>query len=643
MLSDKQGRYMAEVRAKDPEFATAVCNALRSTSYGIEATAFATTLSKWAFGSGHRRSTTKKVHVSWFRPTKSVWLKFKDKRVARASQTFFDSGEYKILGQEVRTSRLTRSRDTKKPNFSLWVLQLVSVPAEATEDLIRDCFESGHMPNHIGMSAASYEASDEDACAAVRGMLAQIGPLEWWETPSAKEGKRLKTLACFVSESDARAAASALNNATAPFSQNVKLAVNLASSTKFKVLARIYRYLVAEYRVLKAKWETQGHLHFYEYPVNGRFKSIKIEGRQSQDVVNAAAELEALLAGTVASNDDGNLWSPSLDHCCERLHEISKETGVVVIRDTKKCHIRVIGPEMKRIEAIRLIARMLDEDTSLLFTINLTDDQYEWAQRGGFKAIVSALGRKIVKFDMVANPKRVLITGSKRDHDRAVEMISLGNVGSMAPCDTDTCSICWCEAEEPVVTTCGHQYCLDCFDRLAHSDASSMARVECKGAHDTCKKTVSLHDLHRHLSSSAFETVLKESLKKYLDSHPLDFRHCTTPECTQIYRVASSGVHNCTECLAVTCKTCNEAHAGMTCGEHRDFNSEGQQEFRRAKWQLGAKDCPRCRAVIEKTEGCNHITCRCGAHICWRCLKTFSGVNLCYNHLFEVHGGIGLE
>lgn len=643
MWNDEMARYMAEVRAKDPEFARAVCNALRGTTYGIEATAFATTLSKMAFGSGERRSTTKKVHVSWFRPTKSVWLKFANQRLAQASQTFFDSGEYKILGEAVRTSRLTRSRDTYKPNSSVWTVQLVSVPAEATEDLIRDCFEPGHGPNHIGMSAASYEASDDDACAAVRGMFAQIGPLEWWETTPAKEGKRLRAFACFVSESDAREAASALDNATAPFSKHVKLAVDLASSTKFKVLARIYHDIAAQIQALRAKWETRCHLHFYDYPVNGRFKSIKIEGRQSQDVANAAAELEALLAGTVASNDEGNLWSPSLAHNDERIKEIAQETGVVVIRDRKKCHIRVIGPEMNRIEAIRLIARMLDEDTSSLFTIDLTDNQYEWAQRGGFKAIVSALGRKIVKFDIVAHPKRILITGSKRDHDRAVEIISIGNVGSMAPCDTDTCSVCWCEAEEPVVTTCGHQYCFDCFDRLAHCDASSMARVQCKGAHDTCKKIVSLHDLHMHLSSSAFETVLKESLKKYLETHPLDFRHCTTPECTQIYRVASSGVHNCTECLAVTCKVCNEAHAGMTCGEHRDFNSEEQQEFRKAKWQLGAKDCPRCGAVIEKTDGCNHIACRCGSHICWCCLKTFHSIKLCHDHLIEVHGGIGLD
>lgn len=33
------------------------------------------------------------------------------------------------------------------------------------------------------------------------------------------------------------------------------------------------------------------------------------------------------------------------------------------------------------------------------------------------------------------------------------------------------------------------------------------------------------------------------------------------------------------------------------------------------------KNCPQCFVFITKTEGCNHMTCRCGCQFCWLCLK----------------------
>ncbi|OIW30160.1 hypothetical protein CONLIGDRAFT_714562 [Coniochaeta ligniaria NRRL 30616] len=603
-VTDETETCVANLRAEDPDFADAVCSRLVPAARGhVKVTPYATTLSKMASGSGGRHTSTKKVHVSWFRPTKSVWLKFSDESVAKVSKAFFDSGEYKISGQHVRASRPTGSQDRRNPGRTIWTVQLVSVSAEATQDLVRDCFEPGHEPFHIEMTDASYEAEDNTACGAVRGMLTEIGPLEWWKTNVGTGGKRMRAVACFASESDARAAVNDLNNATAPFGSDIRLTLDLATSTKFKLLARIFDVIAPEIKALKTTWAAQHLVRLYDYDVDGKFKSLKIEGRQSQDVANAAAELEAILAGTIAEDANGKLWSPSLAHnggLLQKIKDIEQQTGVVVLRDTKKCHVRVIGPETKRSEAVGLIANILQDDTSSLFTIELTTDQYEWARRGGFRAITTALGRKIAKFDIVAEPKQILIVGSKDDYDKAIEMIAAVNDENLTSSDGDTCSICWCEAEDPVLC---HQYCGDCFEALAHSDASSASRVQCKGADDTCKTTITLDDLHKHLSSSAFETVLEESLKNHIDSHPLEYRPCPSPGCTQIYRVAPSGVHVCTECLVVTCKTCNEAHAGKTCGEHRDFNSEEQQELRKVKWELGAKDCPTCGAAIEKTEG----------------------------------------
>ncbi len=52
------------------------------------------------------------------------------------------------------------------------------------------------------------------------------------------------------------------------------------------------------------------------------------------------------------------------------------------------------------------------------------------------------------------------------------------------------------------------------------------------------------------------------------------------------------------------------------------------------------KQCPKCQAGIQKNGGCKHMTCKCGAHICWDCGKVFATSNDCYDHLVKAHGGI---
>lgn len=53
--------------------------------------------------------------------------------------------------------------------------------------------------------------------------------------------------------------------------------------------------------------------------------------------------------------------------------------------------------------------------------------------------------------------------------------------------------------------------------------------------------------------------------------------------------------------------------------------------------QLVVKECPGCGVATQKTAGCDHIACPCGAHWCFFC-----GANVgedIYNHMSEEHGG----
>jgi hypothetical protein len=43
------------------------------------------------------------------------------------------------------------------------------------------------------------------------------------------------------------------------------------------------------------------------------------------------------------------------------------------------------------------------------------------------------------------------------------------------------------------------------------------------------------------------------------------------------------------------------------------------------RWlQRNARQCPGCGAHTQRRGGCNHMTCACGAHWCWECLRAWS-------------------
>lgn len=58
--------------------------------------------------------------------------------------------------------------------------------------------------------------------------------------------------------------------------------------------------------------------------------------------------------------------------------------------------------------------------------------------------------------------------------------------------------------------------------------------------------------------------------------------------------------------------------------------------------KIQVRHCPECDTATEKLEGCNHITCPCGTHWCFKCgAKSEDGTDSwVYQHMTEAHGGI---
>jgi len=88
-------------------------------------------------------------------------------------------------------------------------------------------------------------------------------------------------------------------------------------------------------------------------------------------------------------------------------------------------------------------------------------------------------------------------------------------------------------------------------------------------------------------------------------------------------RAPSPWPARCQECHHRTCFACGEPwHPGRPCSTH-----ELVDEWARYR---DAMRCPRCRRMIERIEGCNHMSCStevggCGYEFCWACGGPYDG------------------
>lgn len=642
----------ATVKVKDPHFAKELATRLKNQH---------STLSAMPIPIDTRQASCRKVYISWHKATKSVWLNFGSGNIAYRVAEKFNKSEYKCLGQSVKSSIAKQSKGRGRGalvyNPVAWTITLSDIPGCATQEDVKAAIASSHdTPRHIEMGPASYSVSDAEVSVEVRKLLEKHGQLESFRLAPASGGKRVKVSAWFGEEADARSACS-LNNQSLDILGKGKLTVAQVQSAKVKVRTTIY--LAWKKRIdEEAKTWRQEHLTFHVYP-NGSHSTLKVEGSSTKDVARALKILNEISEGVVLTDGGTSVWSSILGSngvAYGRLKVIEKELQVVIDRSRSKRQLRFYGPPEKYQQALHLISTMLEEECRPTYEIKLDPDHFAWMMKGGSKSIERALGTDVAVLDVVS--KKMAIRGTQQQYDAALAVME-GRTENEIRKILDgpfvlegDCPICFCEADAPIQASCKHTYCLECFEGACQAAASTSKgefQVKCQGADGTCPTILSLKELKTHLSSSVLETVLKSSFEEYIRRRPETFRCCPTPDCGYIYRctIASDGKsppYTCRNCFEPICTSCHERHGDYSCAEYKDIASGGYEALRRLKSELNIKDCPKCTTPMEKTEGCNHMTCvACKADICWVCMSVFEESRACYAHMREVHGGIGLD
>ncbi|XP_076631422.1 E3 ubiquitin-protein ligase RNF19A [Colletes latitarsis] len=192
----------------------------------------------------------------------------------------------------------------------------------------------------------------------------------------------------------------------------------------------------------------------------------------------------------------------------------------------------------------------------------------------------------------------------------------------------------------PVVQSCHHRSCYDCFQQYLKVEISeSRVNIACP----ECSEPLHPNDIRMILNDQTqLEKYEDFMVRRVLAVEP-DARWCPAPDCS--FAVIASGCASCPKlrcerpgCDSYFCYHCKaQWHPNQTCDAARAqraqyYERSSSLSFSQSDSQHrdDIKPCPRCQVFIGKMDdgSCNHMICAvCGAEFCWLCMKEISDLH----------------
>ncbi|CAE6487568.1 unnamed protein product [Rhizoctonia solani] len=196
-------------------------------------------------------------------------------------------------------------------------------------------------------------------------------------------------------------------------------------------------------------------------------------------------------------------------------------------------------------------------------------------------------------------------------------------------------------------TRCAHSVtvCAPCLEQhISHAVLSQgLTTIACPDS--SCRQNMEYADVIRGTKNARacqdrYEALL---LRRTLEAEP-NFVWCKSANCNwgQVHESgANAPIVICQVCRARSCFTHNVPwHTGLTCAQYSAQHAHKERDNAASEAYISqhAKQCPNpsCGRRIEKSEGCDHMTCRlpagCGHEFCWVCLADYRPIRRDGNH-----------
>lgn len=191
---------------------------------------------------------------------------------------------------------------------------------------------------------------------------------------------------------------------------------------------------------------------------------------------------------------------------------------------------------------------------------------------------------------------------------------------------------------------CLHFFCDQCINTYLTMNITNGNVTHIKCLMGGCPRIYSSKEIKANVSSLIYQKYKKfYNQKKKLTNLNKLYINCPYPDCEEIVDCEESdkGFAKCNN-NHIFCVKCKQL------GYHKEGKCKDEdflllQEIKKQKKSTfkNFKQCPKCKVIIEKNEGCNQMHCvNCNFEFCWLCLKKYTS-----NHyaLYNLKGCPGMR
>eukprot|EP00079_Xenopus_tropicalis_P038831 XP_017952602.1 PREDICTED: E3 ubiquitin-protein ligase RNF216 isoform X3 [Xenopus tropicalis] len=201
------------------------------------------------------------------------------------------------------------------------------------------------------------------------------------------------------------------------------------------------------------------------------------------------------------------------------------------------------------------------------------------------------------------------------------------------------CRCCYGSFAFEELTQCadGHLFCKECLIKYAQEAAFGSGQPKLICMEGTCPCEFPTSEVEKVLPENILQKYYERKAEEDISAACAD-QLVRCPSCSfpalldkDVDRFSCPNPH----CRKETCKKCQKLwkeHVNLTCEELAESDDVNYRTFIEEKMTAACvRKCHICATELIKAEGCNRLSCRCGAQICYLCRAPING----YDHFCQ--------
>ncbi|CAD8050632.1 unnamed protein product [Paramecium sonneborni] len=196
--------------------------------------------------------------------------------------------------------------------------------------------------------------------------------------------------------------------------------------------------------------------------------------------------------------------------------------------------------------------------------------------------------------------------------------------GESQDLNLNQCPICQEQKGDNFELGCKHKFCRKCLEQYLNLkiDEGIVMQINCP----ICYYEIQYEEVVQNIQQNELDKYAKFRTQSFAEKDPT-VRHCPNKQC-ELYVQLDTKRCQCGQEICIDCG--NQYHGMSSCDELMDsiFVLDSRQEK--------IQRCPKCKIIVQKEGGCNHMTCkRCQYQFCWICRRKYTAKHYNqYNYFF---------